>query len=207
LTGKLTRLALVEDHVLVRSGLRLLLEAEHDFAVAWEVSTAAEASAALTVSPVDVALVDLGLPGASGLECMASLRALDPTIKMIAVTMLSGEEVARQVAAVGGYALINKAQAAVTLVRTIRDAMSGQPPPLAAAAPRTPGVERRASLTERERQVLAAIAGGLTNGEIADRLDISVKTVEAHRARVGEKTGLRTRAQLVRWALENLSLS
>jgi two-component system response regulator NreC len=200
------RLMLVEDHALVRSGLRLLLEAEPGFRVVAEAGDVPAAVALAASELPDVVLVDIGLPGASGIDCMVEVRAVAPAARLIAVTMMSGPAVEARVAKVGGYAVVNKAQAAEVLVRTILGAMAGEPSPLAvraAKAASTAPEQQPAPLTPREREVLAAIARGLTNAEISAALAISAKTVEVHRAHLGEKLGLRTRAQLVRWVLEH----
>lgn len=202
------RLMLVDDHNLVRSGFRFMLENQPDMEVVGE---AADGEAALTVvaqQRPDIILMDLSMPGIGGLEALRRIKAEQPWIRVLVVTMHDDPEYVRAALAGGAAGYVLKLAADSELLTAIRTVARGATyvyPTLAArvvatmepvAVPAGPG-----TLSQREMEVLQLIALGYTNQEIADRLVVSVKTVESHKARIMEKLGARNRASLVRYAL------
>jgi two-component system response regulator NreC len=210
--GKI-RILIVDDHALVRSGVRALLEAQPDMEVVGEAEDGTVVERlGLEVFP-DVVLLDLTMPGRGGIAAAADLRRSCPHLRILVLTMHEEEAYVRLAAASGAAGYVSKRGLATELVAAIRMVHAGgryAPPDLAAAFDDTSSgatPERRESgldrLTEREREVTGLVALGFTNAEIAEQLHISPKTVETHRAHVLSKLGLRTRADLVRFALEH----
>ena len=209
------RVLIVDDHAIVRTGLRLLISGQDDMTVVGEAGSTQEGiQAAERLSP-DVALIDLSLPGEGGIEAIRQLRKTRPRVRTLALTMHDDPAYLRSVLSAGGSGYVVKRAADSELlaaIRAVRDGRSFVSPLLAEAeaqeAPATsPQVSGSAEtalarLSARERQVLVMLAHGHTHAEMAEQLGISVKTVETHRARLSEKLGLKSRADLVRLALE-----
>lgn len=208
------RVLIVDDHAIVRTGLRLLISGQTDMTVVGEAGSTEEGiKAAERLSP-DVALIDLSLPGEGGIEAIRQLRRTRPRVRTIALTMHDDPAYLRSVLSAGGSGYVVKRAADSELlaaIRAVREGRSFVSPMLeeaeAAEPPTTPQVSgvadtALARLSARERQVLVLLAHGHTHSEMAEQLGISVKTVETHRARLSEKVGLKSRADLVRLALE-----
>lgn len=207
MAGGRVSVVLMDDHVVVREGLRALLERHDDIEVVCEASSVGEALE-LDVHP-DLVVADLVLPDGRGADVVRRLKERHPDAAILVLTMVDNPaDVQRCLAAgAGGYLL--KESASTELVDAVRRVASGQgyvQPSLGAAvarqedsasAVRAGGVD---DLTPREREVLRLIALGHTNSEIAAILFVSIRTVENHRAGVMRKLGLRTRAELVRLA-------
>lgn len=200
---------LMDDHVVVREGLRALLERQDDIDVMAEASTVAEA-VALDVDP-DVVVADLMLPDERGVEVVRRLKQRHQNAAILVLTMVDNPTDVQQCLAAGARGYLLKETAGSELVDAVRKVAGGEDylqPSLGAALAKwkeSPGrVRARAvdDLTPREREVLRLIALGHTNSEIASMLYVSVRTVENHRAGVMRKLGLRTRAELVRHAAE-----
>lgn len=200
---------LMDDHVVVREGLRALLERQDDIEVMAEASTVAEA-VALDVDP-DVVVADLMLPDERGVEVVRRLRQRHDKAAILVLTMVDNPTDVQQCLAAGARGYLLKETASSELVDAVRKVAGGEEylqPSLGASLAKwkeSPGrVRTRAvdDLTPREREVLRLIALGHTNTEIATMLYVSVRTVENHRAGVMRKLGLRTRAELVRHAAE-----
>lgn len=206
------RILIADDHTVVRSGLRLLLNAQADLEVVGEAGTGEETvERALDLRP-DIVLLDIAMPGLNGLDAARRIRQQAPEVRIIVLTMYDDEAYLRQFLEAGaaGYVLKRAADTELTdairavhrgepfvypsLMRRLIDSYLQQPPPPAA---RRDGEE----LSPREKEVLRLVALGYTSQQIADELCISVNTVETHRAHIMEKLGLRGRAQLVRYAL------
>jgi DNA-binding NarL/FixJ family response regulator len=208
------RVLIADDHSLVRSGLRALLEAHADIEVVGEADSGVTVEAACRASRPDVVLMDLSMPGRGGIPATADVRRACPGTRVLVLSMHDDESYARLAARAGASGFVLKRSLATELVEAIRRVHAGAvvaPGALAdafaAAAVGDEGDLARedplAVLSPRERDVLKLIALGHTNLEIADRLFISEKTVETHRAHVLGKLGLRTRADLVRFSLEH----
>ena len=206
---------LVDDHAVVRTGLRLLLEAEPDLAVLAEASTAAEAVDRVAELKPAVLLLDISMPGGGGIGALERLRKASPETRVLMLTMHDDPEYLRValVSGAAGFILKNAAGAElISAIRTVHQGRTYVDPTLAGAALRgiLSAAERASAgdnptdrLSPREIEVLRQLALGYTNKEIANRLELSVKSVETYRARVSEKLGLSGRAELFRYALEN----
>lgn len=212
------RVFLADDHAVLRSGLRLLIDAQPDLKVVGEAGDGQEAvervSELAGAGNVDVVVLDIGMPRLGGLEALRRLKAAFPDLAVLILTMHANESYLFQVIQAGGAGYVLKQTADEHLLEAVRGAARGATflYPTMEARLLTDYVHRarragqRAAgaylaLTEREREVLSLVAQGYTNQEIADRLVVSVKTVETHRAHIMSKLGLRTRAELVRYAL------
>jgi two-component system response regulator NreC len=203
--GESVRIVLADDHVIVRQGLRLLLEREATFEVVAEASDAQSARRYLLGHRPDVLVLDLGLPGETGLEAIPGLRAQSPQTQIVILTAHDEPAAAREALRAGALGYVLKEAADSDLVEAVRRAAIGQThvtPRLGARLATEPATRASDGLTERETAVLRLIALGHTNAEIAAQLYISVRTVEAHRAHLQEKLELRTRAELVTHALQ-----
>lgn len=197
-------LVLADDHVVVRTGLRMLLERVEEFEVVGESSDAGEALE-LASAGADVLLLDLNMPGRP-LEVLAELAARAPQIAVIVLTMEQDPAFARRALDAGARGYLLKRSAEEELVDAIRTIAGGEVyvgRDVEAALTRDAGKpDSTDELTERETEVLRLIARGKTNAEIAADLQLSVRTVETHRTRVQQKLGLSSRPQLVSYALE-----
>jgi two-component system response regulator NreC len=200
------RIVLADDHAVMRSGLRMLLDAEADFEVVAEAGDAQSAERYVRGHKPDVLILDLNMPGGSGLDAIGRIRSDAPGTKIVVLTMQREPAFARQAFAEGaaGYVLKNAADA--ELVLAVRLAAAGETylnPQLGAKVAAQRVDARPGDLSERELEVLRLIALGHTNPEIAARLYVSVRTVEAHRSHIHQKLLLTTRADLVGFALEH----
>ena len=209
------RLLIVDDHAVLRSGLRVLLNAQPDMEVVGEASDGAEAVAeALRLRPT-VVLMDVAMSGESGLDATARIKQAAPEVKVLVLSMYDDESYLRRALEAGasGYALKRAADTdLLSAIRAVaRDEVYLHPAltrvlvgDLLKRDPRTPPPSRPDAphLSERELEVLRLVALGHTNQEIADSLYLSVKTVESYKGRLMEKLGLRGRASLVRYAVE-----
>ena len=204
------RVALCDDHGVVRSGLRRILDAEQDLEVIGEAGTIRDAVALAASERPDVFVMDLNLPDGSGITATASVRKASPATRVLVLTVHDDVAYLRRAFEAGADGYVLKEAADIELVHAVRQVASGHQyvhPTLGAAllAPDTPTARLGGpggDLSEREIEVLRCIALGSTNGEIAERLYVSVRTVETHRAHVQQKLNIRTRAQLVRFARE-----
>jgi DNA-binding NarL/FixJ family response regulator len=208
-----TRVLVCDDHALVRSGLKRLLESEPSFDVVGEAADAEEAVAGVAELHPDVLLLDVVMPGRSGIEALADLRAAAPDTRVLILSMQDDPSYVRQAFAAGADGYLVKEAADSDLVQAIHDVAGGHRyvhPSLGArlAALDADAHERAESdpLSEREHEVLRLLALGHTNQEIAKLLFISVRTAESHRARIMQKLRLSSRAELVRYALASGAL-
>ena len=204
------RIALCDDHAMVRSGLRRILDAEADLEVVAESATAAEAVIIARDTQPDVFVMDLGLPDRTGIAATLEVRAVSPATRVLVLTVHDDVAYLRRAFDAGAAGYLIKDAADVELVHAVRQVHAGKQyvyptlgaallaPDAATARPAGPGGE----LSEREVEVLGLIAVGLTNAETAERLYVSVRTVETHRAHIHQKLDVRTRAELVRIARE-----
>jgi DNA-binding NarL/FixJ family response regulator len=206
------RVLIVEDHETVREGLRLIIDTQEDMQVCGEAGDGREAIRRAQELIPDVLLMDISMPGLNGLTAAAKLKRVAPQIKILTLTRHTDEAYLQELlqAGVSGYVL--KQSAASELLRAIRAVASGGnylDPAMTgkvfgnyvgkSAKPR--GETRGAQLTERESESLRHIALGYSNKEIAERLYISVKTVEAHKANALRKLDMHSRIDIVRYAI------
>ena len=204
------RIVIVDDHAVVRSGLRLLLEAESDLEVVAEAGDAREAVLTVRAEKPDVVLLDVTMPGESGIEALPKLLHEAPEAKVLVLSMQDDPRYVREAFAAGASGYVLKEAADAEVVGAVREVASGSSyvHPVLGARMVTAEAEARAAaeadpLSDREREVLRLLALGHTNQEIAKELFISVRTAETHRAHIMQKLRLTTRAELVRYALAN----
>jgi DNA-binding NarL/FixJ family response regulator len=206
------RVFLADDHAIVRSGLRLLLEREADFTVAGEASDGRAALESLARDPADVAVLDVAMPHLNGIEAAAQISRRHPEIAVVMLSMHSDETYVLRCLRAGarGYVLKESAEgeliAAIRAVRAGRSYFSPKVRRLlqqdhVACVRRAGGVDPYELLTEREREVLQLAAEGNSNKEIAGRLSLSTLTVETHRKRIAEKLNLHGPADLILYAV------
>jgi two-component system response regulator NreC len=207
--GQPITIVLADDHAVVRSGLRMVLDREEDFEV---VSEAADADSALRTvlgHKPTILVLDLNMPGEpTSLEAIPRVPEVSPNTRVVVLTMQEDPEFARRALRAGAAGYVLKEAADDELVDAIRRVAAGATylnprlgAMLAAAPPEQTGPPD--DLTEREVGVLRLIALGHTNAEIAQELFLSVRTVESHRAHIQQKLGRSTRAELVRYALDH----
>jgi two-component system response regulator NreC len=202
------RAVVVDDHAVVRSGLKLLLEREDDIEVVGEAGNAKDAIFRVRAFKPDIVLLDVVMPGQSGIEVLPTLLKESPETRVLVLSMQDDPRYVREAFAAGaaGYVLKEAAdEEVVAAVREIAEGRSYVHPALGARILAAEAEERAAAeadpLSDREREVLRLLALGHTNQEIAKLLYISVRTAETHRAHIMQKLRLSTRAELVRHAL------
>jgi two-component system response regulator NreC len=198
------KIVLADDHAVVRSALRLLLDAESDISVVAEAGDVAAAERELQEHQPDVLVLDLHMPEGSSLGSVPRLRQVSPGTGIVVLTMQRDASYAREALRAGVLGYVLKDAVDEELVNAVRLAASGRsylPPELGAQLAVEPGDDPD-GLSERELDVLRLIALGHTNSEIAEQLLLSVRTVESHRAHVQRKLGLSKRSELVRYALD-----
>ncbi len=199
------RLVLADDHAVVRSGLRMLLDSESDFEVVAEASDVESARRYVRGHHPNVLVLDLNMPGGSSLEAIPVIRAESPATQIVVLTMQQEPAFAREALGAGALGYVLKEAADDELVEAVRRAAVGESylnPRLGARIASEPPPGPPDDLSEREVDVLRLIALGNTNAEIAAQLYLSVRTVETHRSHIQQKLTLSTRADLVRYALE-----
>jgi two-component system response regulator NreC len=198
---------LADDHTVVRSGLRLLLESEPEIEVVAEADDVPSAIAAVEQHSPDVLVLDLHMPGEPSLPAIPRLREACPDTRVVVLTAQRDPSFAGEALRLGTAGYVPKEAAGRQLVRAIRVAAEGgtylEPGLGARLAADAAAAQRSApELTDRELEVLRLIARGLTNREIAERLYLSVRTIEGHRARIQRKLGRSRRSDLVEYVLE-----
>ena len=199
---------LVDDHAVVRSGLRLLLDAQDDIEVVGEAGNAKDAIFRARALKPDVILLDVVMPGESGIDVLPQLLHESPETKVLVLSMQDDPSYVREAFAAGAKGYVLKEAADEEVVSAVREIAAGGHyvhPVLGARMVAAEAEEKAAAeadpLSEREREVLRLLALGHTNQEIAEQLYISVRTAESHRAHIMQKLRLSTRAELVRYAL------
>ena len=198
---------LVDDHAVVRSGIRLLLDRQEDIEVIGEAGNAKDALFRARALKPDVILLDVVMPGESGIEVLPRLLEESPETKVLVLSMQDDPSYVREAFAAGAQGYVLKEAADEEVVSAVREIAKGGRyvhPSLGARMVAAEAEERAAAeadpLSEREREVLRLLALGHTNQEIAAKLYISVRTAESHRAHIMQKLRLATRAELVRYA-------
>lgn len=204
-------IVLVDDHPVVRRGVRDILADAFPCASIREVGTGAEALALATATePCDIVILDLTLPDGSGLDVLKRIRAARPRLPVLVLSMHSADQVARRVIAAGAAGFLTKDTADAELVTAVTKLLRGgryfnkEAIERAAMAIHPDKAERpHERLSDREYQILRMIGSGKAVSEIAEALSLSVKTVSTYRARLLEKMGMRTNAELIRYAVEH----
>ena len=202
------RIVIADDHAVVRRGLELLLDAEQDFEVVASIGDVEAAIRTTRGYKPDVLVLDLNMPGGSSLDAIPEILAASPCTNIAVLTMQDEPAFARRALGAGAMAYVLKEAADDELVTAVRRAAAGETylnPQLGArmaTEPPTPAGPPD-DLSEREVEVLRMIALGHTNAEIAERLYLSIRTVESHRAHIQQKLRRSSRADLVRYALDH----
>ena len=201
------KIVIADDHAVVRSGLRMLLDSEAGFEVVAEAGDVDSARRYVRGHHPAVLVLDLNMPGGSSLEAIPGLREEFPETEIVVLTMQDDPAFAREAMRAGALGYVLKEAADAELVEAVRDAAEGRTylhPRLGARLAAEPEASGPSSdLSDREIEVLRLIALGHTNSEIAEQLFLSVRTVESHRAHIQQKLGLSTRAELVKYALDH----
>ena len=206
------RLLLADDHAVVRSGLRMLLQAQPDMIIVGEAETGQEAIHRVAELSPDVVLMDIEMPGMNGIEATRRIKANAPAAAVLALTMYEDDQYFFEMLRAGASGYVPKRAAPDELVSAIRAVSRGEVflyPSLAGRlvqdylrrGPAGEGEPPGDELTPREQEVLTLIAQGLSNNEIGDQLVISAKTVDRHRENIMRKLNLHNRVDLVKYAL------
>ena len=199
---------LVDDHPIVRQGYRRVLENQSDFQVVAEADDAASAYGAFKTHAPDIVVMDISMPGASGLEAIRNIRARDGHARILVFSMHSEAPLVKAAFGAGAGGYVTKSSEPAALIRAIRAvaqgerAMSDDVAQVLALESLAPSASALDQLAEREIEILRQIAGGATNEEVAQNLNLSLKTVQNYHYMIKAKTGLKTDAQLVRLATE-----
>lgn len=209
------RLVLADDHVVLRSGLRMLLESQGDMEVVGEAPDGAAAVQLARSLRPDLILMDISMPGMDGMEATRAIKQECPDIKVLVLTMHDDTGYLKEVLAAGASGYVLKKAIDAELVSAIRTVLRGEIfvyPSMTKALVDTylnqrptPAPERKPAvelLSPRELEVLKLVAKGFTSREIADQIGLSAKTVEGYRARIGDKLGTTSRADFIRQALQ-----
>lgn len=207
--GERIRIAMIDDHALYREGLRVVIGREPDLEVVGEAGHASEAVRLAEHTEIDVALVDLGLPGVSGLSVAQRMLRIQPACHVLGLSMVEDPRRIAELVRAGASGFALKSQSTEEIIGAIREVMDGKrylPPrishdELEALVEGDDGPIAR--LTAREREVLELLLAAHSNDAIAKQLFISPRTVEAHRQHIFTKLGLGSVVELVRWAASN----
>jgi DNA-binding NarL/FixJ family response regulator len=205
-----TRIVLADDHTIVREGLKQILAGAPDFQVAGEARDGHEVMARVRELDFDVLLLDMSMPGKSGIELIRQVHAERPRLKILVLSMHEEHQYAVRAIRAGASGYLTKESASGLLVEAIRKVASGGAYITAEVAQQLaldamPGAQgpRHASLSDREYQVFLAIAAGRSVSEIASALKLSVKTVSTHKANILHKMNMTSAGELIRYALAN----
>jgi len=206
------RVLVADDHAIVREGVRMILAREPDIEVVAEAADGAQALDLVARFSPQVVIMDISMPGMGGIEATQRLKTRHPDVQVLALTMHEDESYVFQLLRAGAAGYVLKRAAAQDLVQAVRAAARGEAFLYPSVARKVvedylkrveAGEERERydGLTAREKEILTLIAGGLSNQQIAEKLYISIKTVQTHRAHILEKLGLHDRTELVRYAI------
>lgn len=206
------QLLIVDDHAVLRTGLRMFFNSQEDMEVIGEAVSAEDALEKLKELKPDVVLLDISLPGMNGVEAIAGIKELSPEASVLMLTMHEGEEYLQQALEAGAQGYVVKKAADIELLQAVRAVAQKDVfvhPSMAQTLIKSlytretqEKSKKQINLTEREKEVLNLVALGHTNKEVSAKLNVSVKTVETHKARIMEKTGCERRSELVRYAIK-----
>ena len=204
---------LVDDHQMMRDGLRAVLERESDLHVTGEAADGRTALELCTTLHPDVVVMDIGMPGLNGIEATRQVTAHHPRTRVVALSMNADRRYVHAMFEAGAWAYLVKSSASEELIRAIRAVAHDEKyvsPTVASAVldtfvvgPRATHRDPRSDLSPREREVLQLLAEGLTSKEIANKLDLAVSTIETHRKQIMAKLELRSVAELTKFAIRS----
>ena len=199
------RVLIADDHSIVRDGLKRILAATPDVQVAAEAATGDEALRLVKASDYDVVMLDMSMPGLSGIDLIKRLKLERPKLKILVLSMHGESQYAARALKAGAAGYLTKDSAAEVMVGALRKIAAGGVHIGEAAAASLVGGESRlhGTLSDREFEVLRLLVEGLGPTEIGERLHLSVKTVSTHKTRILDKLGVGSTAELVRYALEH----
>jgi two-component system invasion response regulator UvrY len=204
------RIIVADDHELIREGVRKILRAERDVRIVGEAANVGELLALVGQCEAEVLVLDINLPGRSGLDALGELRGLRPGLSVVVLSMHPEDRFALRAFKSGAAAYVNKASAVDELVEAVRKAASGAryispvvADLLARELENPKGIAPHENLSARESQILSLIGAGKSAKQIASELSISINTVNTHRARILEKMGMRANAELIRYVIEH----
>jgi two-component system, NarL family, invasion response regulator UvrY len=200
------RILLVDDHSIVRDGLKRILAATPDLEVAGEAASGEAALALVKANDYDVAMLDMSMPGLSGVDLIKRLKLEKPRLRILVLSMHGEQQYAARALKAGASGYLNKDSASELLLGALRKiAAGGVHIGEAAAASLLQSGNKPAheTLSDREFEVLRLLVNGLGPTEIGERLHLSVKTVSTHKTRILEKLNVKSTAELVRYAMEN----
>ena len=204
------RVLVADDHPLLRNGLRQILAQEPDLMVGAEAENSDQTLEYVEREPWDIVILDITMPGRSGLEVLRDIRRKHPDLPVLVLSMHSEDQFAVRAIKAGANGYISKDNAAAEVVRAIRKILTGKKyvsaklaEILADALNAETERPRHESLSDREFQVLCQLASGKTVSQIASEIPLSVKTVSTYRARILEKMSMRNNAELTRYAIQN----
>ena len=200
-----TRVALVDDHELVRDGLRALFAKDSEFEVVGEAETAGQAIEVMAACKPEVVVMDVALPDLSGVEATRQVLAHAPGVKVVALSVHADQQYVAGMLQAGASAYVLKEEAAVELLKAIRAALAGRTylsPELAGAVyDHVQSLAGEAELTMREREVVRLISEGRTTREIGEALSVSENTIHTHRQRIMQKLDRHSIAELTKYAI------
>jgi two-component system invasion response regulator UvrY len=204
----LSRVLLVDDHPVIRQGIRRILTSAFENLIVGEAETGEQALRRVEGEDWDLVILDLSLPGASGLDVIADVRKLRPTARIIVVSVHPPQHFARRALAIGALGYLEKSAPPEEMIKAVTEVLAGRsyaPAGAAEGSSKGQGAKglRHEGLSDREYQVLRMIGTGKTVSEIAAELSLSVKTISTYRARVLEKMGLRTTAELMHYVIDH----
>lgn len=199
----LMRVLICDDHSLVRSGVRRLLEHENDVEISGEAANAEEAISRVRENPPDIVVLDILMPGRSGIDALSDIGSACPSTKILMLSTLDDPAYARHALAAGAAGYVLKDNADTELVPALHDVHAGRrylnptlEARLTSAESITP-IDPDGALTELEHDILCLLALGFTNHEIADDLGLPIRIVETRRTGIAQKLGVRTRAEMI----------
>jgi DNA-binding NarL/FixJ family response regulator len=202
----MTRVLIADDHKIVRDGLKRILASAADLEVAGEAASGDEALALVRANDYDIAMIDMSMPGISGIALVKRLKAEKPRMKLLVLSMHGEHQYAVRALKAGASGYLTKDSAADQLLGALHKIAAGGvhiSDAAASALVASPAQSSHESLSDREFEVMRLLVEGLGPSEIGDRLHLSVKTVSTHKTRILEKLGIGSTAELVRYALEN----
>ena len=204
------RILIADDHAIVREGLKQIVAQTMDIVVAGEASNASETLEMVRKLPIDLLLLDISMPGRSGLDVLVEIKRDLPQLPVLILSLHPEDQYALRMLKAGASGYVTKESASEQLIQAIRKVASGgkyMSMPLAEklvfGMVKDNGVAPHEILSNREFQVFRMIAGGKTVGEIADELSLSAKTISTNRTRIMEKMGLRNNAEFTQYALQH----